>query len=576
MRMMSLWTCCALALALISCEATLESGAERGPLGLEQSRSVELRYLRFDVSNYEETLTREDILKLPQDIQQRLWLLDLDLSNGPRSPRLMDNALSAIQALDPQTLETPARNMQGLLLMTPDNADLRGTSLEQLIALSPLPGLAPASVLSDMLAINPEDPFLSTQVVTQTILTQVIATHPEAKLRLGPRTPDNPQGRYPVTPGSLPITLADVASDFETLTTRFGEYDRDGMYHPGFLTGVSRAQVLKPDFKITVRANLNVLPYKGVDLDLAQAASVSAVRSQREALFDFDDPSWLRIEGLIEGEPRIDELTFRLVEHDGFVVGGRSKLPEGQGSSPAWRLAPWTLEAVIIAASQAAYAEHSASLMYTLPGEDAPIFEAEVDRGWQQLQVRADLGNPPAPSYLWDLLLEVAQVRLHDGGLAEGQANAEFTLRQIPIGIDSQRITETIKANLRQDPDSLLSIAERVVDNTSGAADLYYYRPQRGEGDWLFFIAQDDIPRTADGELVRPYSYMRPGFYEDEAMTIKRSSTQALDGDTTHEKIAIKAGDVLYVEDDLGQRYRLEVLQSERDNRVELKITRLV
>lgn len=574
--MSKLWLCCALALALISCgEATLDSAGPAGPLELDQPRVVELRYLRFDVSNYEESLTREDILKLPKDVQQRLWLLDLDLSNGPRAPRLMDNALSAIQALDPQTLEAPARNMQGLLLMTPDNADLRGTSLAQLIALSPLLGLAPASVLADMLAINPEDPFLSTAVITQTILSQVIGTHPEAMQRLGPRTPENPQGRYPVAPGSLPITLADVASDFETLTARYGEYDRDGMYHPGFLTGVSRAQVLKPDFKITVRANLNVLPYKGVDLDLAQVASVSAVRSQREALFDFDDPSWLRIEGLIDGEPLIEELTFRLVEHDGFIVGGRSSLPLGKGSSPAWRLAPWTLEAVIIAASQAAYASHSVELVYTLPDEAAPIFEARVDQGWQQIQVRADLGNPPAPSYLWDLLVEVAQVRLHDGGLAEGQANAEFTLRQIPIGIDSQRITETIKDNLRQDPDSLLSIAERVVDNTSGSADLYYYKPRRGEGDWLFFIAQEDIPRADDGELVRPYSYKRPGFYEDEAMTIKRSSMQALDGDTTHEKIAIKAGDLLYVEDDLGQRYRVEVRQSERDNRVMLKITRL-
>ena len=54
---------------------------------------------------------------------------------------------------------------------------------------------------------------------------------------------------------------------------------------------------------------------------------------QIDDLFDFDDPNWLRIEGLVEGEPVIERLTFRVVEDDAFVAGGRSPIPTGISSS---------------------------------------------------------------------------------------------------------------------------------------------------------------------------------------------------------------------------------------------------
>ena len=100
----------------------------------------------------------------------RLWLLDLDLSSGASSPQLLDNALAAIRALDPNTLGQPERNMQTLLTMTPDTAVLTGTDIERLIDLAPLLGVAPEQVLADLFQINVEDAFLSDQIVSQTIL----------------------------------------------------------------------------------------------------------------------------------------------------------------------------------------------------------------------------------------------------------------------------------------------------------------------------------------------------------------------------------------------------------------------
>jgi hypothetical protein len=515
--------CSVLACACANGEMATPNGA-RGRLAVNDTREVELRFLRFDVSNFEKRLTREDILALPRSSRERMWLLDLDLSSGPNSPQLLDNALSAIRALDPDTLGQAERNMQALLRMTPDTAELSGTAIERLIDLAPLMGVAPARVLADLFKIDVEDPFLDDQVVAQTILEQVIATHPATRTRLGPVTDDHPDGLYEVAPGALPITLGDVVSDFATLSERFGPYQRDGVTHPGFVAGQTRANVLTEEFAITVRANANALPYKGIDLTDASLASVNSVRSQIESLFDFDDPNWLQVEGLVSGVPVIESLTFRIVEADTFVEGGRSPTPAGIGASPAWALAPWTLERVLIGAAQRAFSNLTSKVSYTRPGREDPLFEATVERGFQTIFVQAGLGSPPPASYVWDLLLEIAQVRLHDGGLAEGQANVEFTLSNVPLGTDTATLEDLMRENLKQNPHALVDIAESIIDTTEGAADFYYYRaapsnPPARQGDWLFFVSPEDIAVDHEGNPVREYRYPQPGFFADEALT---------------------------------------------------------
>ena len=567
----NLWAACVASLltSMAGCGADgpLVDSRDDAPLEVGESREVELRYLRFDVTNFEQRLTRDDLLALPADTQRRLWLLDLDLAGGQGSPGLLDNALTQIRGLDPDTLDPAARNTQRLLNMTPDTANLEGTGLEGLVSLAPLIGVAPERVLADLLGVGPEDTFLSARDVTDAILEQVVGTHPRAIERLGPRTPNNPEGRYPVTPGSLPVTLADAANDFATLTDTFGPAGD----HPGFLTGRTAARVFTDDFSITVRANANALPYKGVDLTTARSASVNSIPSQLDDLFDFDDPNWLTIEGLVEGEPVLEEMTFRIVEHDGFVPGGRGPFPAGQGDSPAWTLAPWTLERLLMGASARAYASRDASLAYG-GDDDDPLFTADVSEGWQRLEVKADLGDPPAPSYLWDVLLEVAQVRLRDGGVAEGDGDASFTLSGVPVGVDSDAIARTIKDNLAADPALLGDVATRLIDTTSGAADLYYDRPE-GLGDALVFVAPQDIPSDDDGEPVRPYAYDTIGFYADASLT-ERVSTEVTSSTATRHRVAIAPGDTLFLQDDEGSVFRVDVGDKPSERRVSLTITR--
>jgi hypothetical protein len=548
-------------------------------LSVGESRTITLEALRFDVAGFEKRIDRGYILDLPADVRDRLWLLDLDLSNGPNTPQLIDRSLSAIRALDPAMLSGPARNMQRLLSMTPDNADLADTSIASLVDISPLLGIAPERVLADLFQIDADSTFLPDSVVSRTLVEQVIATHPNAQTRLGPRTDDNPDGIYPVTPGALPVTLTDLVSNFATMSSRFGPYDQGGAIHPGFLVGDTRADVIGDDFAIVVRANANALPFRGVDLGLGELASVSSVRSQIREMFDFDDPTFLRVEGLVSGQPKLSALTFRVVEAPAYYPGGNSPEPRGQGNSTAWTLPAWTLERVLLGAAQSAFQDLTSHVEYGAKDRSSPLFTADVADGFQTLFVEGGIGSPPAPSYVWDLLLEVAQRRLHDGDIPEGEADVEFTLENVSVGIDTKTIEQRVKDNLRQNPENMLALTERILDNTRGAADFYYDRQTDGDpaqrGDWLYFVAEGDMGLAADGNPRRAYGYTVQGFYSDAALSSKVSTTEVVGTDSSHEKVRLDDHPVLYLADDDGAVFKLTRGAKPSDSRITLTLERV-
>jgi len=565
---------------LIGCaEGASGAGDPATPLPIGEARTVTLEALRFDVTGFEKRIDRRYILELPADVRDRLWLLDLDLSNGPNSPQLIDHALAAIRGLDPASLDPAARNMQRLLSMTPDTAKLDGTSIASLVDLSPLLGIAPERVLADLFRIDPEDTFLPDPVISRTIVEQVIGTHPNAQSRLGPRTDDNPEGVYPVARGALPVTLTDLVTNFATLATRFGPYSDQGVLHPGFVAGDTTAKIIGDDFAIVVRANANALPYRGVDLSFGAPASVSSVRSQINEIFDFNDPTFLHVEGLVSGAAKLDKLTFRIVDAPAYYPGGQSIEPSGMGDSPAWSLPAWTLERVLLGAARDAFSELNSSVAYGNDNRATPLFQGNVIKGFQRLQVEGGIGKPPQPSYVWDLLLEVAQRRLHDGDLPEGTANVEFTLRDVSTGIDTKTIEERVKENLRKNPDTMLALTERILDSTRGAADFYYYRETEGSsaqnGDWLFFVEEGDMGKAKNGETLRRYAYKTPGFFADADLTRKLSTSASVGGDSIHEKVRLDDYPELFVADDEGGIFRITRGEKPSEGRVTLHVERV-
>lgn len=568
----------ALALGLTGCVQALtlpDEGPGPGAVQVGETTTVELRYLRLDVTDFEKELDLSALRKLPRKTLDELWLLDFDMSD-PVGFVLAE--LAGLSPAEADELSPAARNMRKLLSMTADNVRLEGTKLEDMIALAGAVGLPPAKVLAALLQTGVTDNAIPFDIVADVFLDLLLGSHPNAQQRKGPVDAAHPDGLYPITPRSLPITLGDVVYNFESLPTRFGPVDE----HPGFVIAATGITEGEDAFKMKVKVNLNALPFKGVDLGSSHVASVNSTDSQIAGVFDFDDPTWMRIEGL-KDELEIAEMTVRILENDVFVPGGDAREPGPLGNSPAWDLPAWEFERLIIEMARQRTALVGAHCDEYELGTGVQAFKACVDAsGWTEMTTFTDIGNPPPPAYFWDVLAEVAQVRLHDpvaGGqpIPEGEADVEFTLKNIKIPLDEAAILAGIKANLAANPQALADMTELLNDNAEGDADFYYYRPQNAapDDDYLYFITADDLRVDAEGAPVRPYAYARPGFYADAALTTKLSDTAAIDGDTTHEKLKVRPGLTAFVEDDAGQVFQIQVGDKPARSSLSLALTRV-
>lgn len=568
------WLAGAALLASFGCsEDTVGLPGDPAPIAVGETRDVELRYLRFDVKGFAKTNTLAQLRAMPRKVLQDVWLLDLD------ARPLLVNALSKLRDMpesEVAALPIAGQNMRKLVLMTPDNAELEGTKLEELIAISAAVGIPPAKCLSDLVGIGVTDPVIPVEVIADVMLENVVSTHPNAQTRRGPVDAEHPDGIYPVAPGHIPLTLADVITNFEDMAERFGPVEG----HPGFVLEAKGVSVVEDEFSMTSKVNANALPYKGIDLSNGDVASVNSVGGQIETLHDFSDPDWMQITGLVP-VPKVQTLGFGLVENDAFVPGGDSRDPAPTGNSPGWDLLPWEFERLILDMASAAVADTPAHCNDYELGTGVSAFTGCIDdSGWVTLETFNGVGSPPPPAYMWDLELELAQVRLHDGGLAEGEADVAMTITDVEVGVPPEEMIEQVKANVHSNPEALREFASLLTDSTVGAADFYYVRgidslPADQHGDWLFFVTEHDIALGEDGDPVRPYAYDAPGFYADPQLGDKRSDTREVDGDTEHEKIRVAPGDVLYAQGDDGAVFRIDVLDKPARSHVALTITRV-
>ena len=610
---------------LASCvpAVTIEDQADPEALSKGEKRTVELRYLRLDAKGFAQTLTKADIkARFPERILRETWLLDM-----PIEP-LIENALNILVDTPEDvayTLEPSSLNMWKLLNMTPANTVLTGSSLEGLLGIGEAVGLPPSLVLSDLIGIPTNEGIISVALTKPIIIDHVVSTHPNAQWRRAPAGSTCPDGE-PETSGlcrvahaSMPVSLWDVVTDFQDLAVTFGPasdpFDPSIPRHPGFVQSASPIVAATDEFEMTVRVNLNALPYKGVDLGTARIASVNSTESQVADAFDFSKPDWMEIKGLVDNLV-IDEMVMAIHENEDYIPSGDSQTPAPKGNSPVWDLPLWQFERLIaqVALVRAETIE-SHCKAYPLEGEVDMPYEAiqvcigegayltdmgqscdfndhdpactfdptaEVPPNWVSLAVDpiVKLDELPPQSYFWDILLEVAQLRLHDSGLAEGKADIAFALQNIAAGISTAELETKIRDNIQANPAALSAIAELLNENTEGDADFYYYHasldaPPEQRGDWLYFITDSDIKNTDLGDPVRPYDYPSPGFFADAKGKMKVSDTVALDGDTTHEKVRIKPGDVLYAQDADKQVFKIEVNDKPDRHIVSLTIERV-
>jgi hypothetical protein len=555
-----------------------EQDPENDPLGprelaLGEIRAVDLRYLRFDVAGFGKISTLEQLRAMPRRVLQDVWLLDLDAR-----PLILNSleALTNVSGEDVQALSPAAQNMRKLLLMTPDNAELEGTSFEALVGLSTAIGIPPARILADLLGRRVTDPFFPSEVVADVLLRNVIATHPNVQTRKGPVDDEHPDGRWTVPPGHVPLTLADVVTHFEDMATRFGPAGA----HPGFLLEATGISVVEDEFAMATKVTANALPFKGIDLSNGAIANVNSIASQTERLHDFSDPEWLTLTGIARA-PTVGLLSFRLVENEAFIRGGTRKDPTPTGSSSGWDLPPWEFERLVLDMARASVAGAAPRCTRYALGTGVQAFEGCIDgAGWVELTTFNGAGDPPAPAYVWDLELELAQIRLHDSGLAEGEADAVMTVRDVGIGVSPDELVEQVRQNIQVNPDALQELSSLLSDSSGGGADFYYVRgieslPLEQQGDWLFFVAEADVAIDESDGPSPAYAYENPGFFSDPELRDKASSTARVDTDTDHEKVKIATGDVLYSADDAGRVFQITVLDKPGRSHVALEVARI-
>jgi hypothetical protein len=269
----------------------------------------------------------------------------------------------------------------------------------------------------------------------------------------------------------------------------------------------------------------------------------------------------------------VDRLVFRLTEDPRYLPGGDGPEPLPRGDSPVWRAPPYVLERVVAEAAFARWGTVDRERVWTRRDGGPPILRITLKQGWMTVETPGRVGNPPKPSYVWDLLLDVAQVRLHDGGLDEGDVDLDLPLDDVPLGPSMEGVIDRVKESMRAQPQALVDLASTLFDNTWGQADFFYRHV--GDDDFLFFVAPEDVPGFHGGQPVREYAYDQPGFFADQALKRPLATRDAVDGDTTHLKVKVKAGDVLFCADEGGRVFRLEVGDKPGRARIALTVTRV-
>jgi hypothetical protein len=464
---------------------------------------------------------------------------------------------------------SPEYAMVRLLTMTPANVDVSGTSSQGLAQLAnALAWLIDdySEILADVLGIPRTAPVITTESLVASFRDNFVATHPAVG-----------EG------GKLGLTLGDALSNLATLTDRYGPMGgHPGIVDPSFPV---QGQVFGPNFKMIAVADSNLRVVEGVDADGGTSgpgkgyASVVVdrvgPRYDDELEFDFNDPEKFRVEGLIEN--LTIDMRFRLGEHPQFVPSCTSSLAcqanlPGAPTSPqsVWAKNPWDFEYLV---TDAAYRDYVAlppfSVTYLLGSASVDVGQNGNPPGWIEYFVLLGLGNPPEDQYVWETILEVAQVRLHDSGFQSFPEGVElaFTIEDIPCGLTGSEAAEAVRPYLQEQASDISDFLLGNYKADNDAVDFYYRRAENGRA-YVYFAAAED---RADGV---PYGYGRPGFFEDAALTAKASATTVAGvADTTHEKLALPAGESrYYFEDDTGTRYRARFVVGDADSTIEVSI----
>ncbi len=440
---------------------------------------------------------------IPPDRRSDIRLFDLDLGE------LVSEALDAIAepdvyGLDVSTWSLAARNLQRVLVMTPETADLSGTQLADVMAVTGALGIPESQVLATLLQRAQDESILERDLIAWVLEANLVATHPSVTVDAATQRP------------LLPVTMADGLSDMATLGARLGPMGD----HPGILDGEPHSQVMTEAFRMTIDASSNLHLRDGIDLGVGKSY---LFEQQGDAALDFDfaSPDRYTLEGIADA-PRLD-MRFRLSETDQRYlpasIDTREERPDGpffKGGNLGWTAPATSFEAIVLRAAYRSFRglypnadpPYASQLVYSV-GDIAAAATIDWDRGWLNIDTDEVVDTPPA-AYIWDTLLEVAQLRLHDGGIAEGEADIVIPLTGLHVPLTASEIVEATRTVLATQETLLSDILVGARADYDTVTDVFVGRSPGGSPVLrrvtpLVAPAKSDLPQAlsffADPEL---------------------------------------------------------------------------
>ncbi|HAN30402.1 MAG TPA: hypothetical protein DCQ06_02280 [Myxococcales bacterium] len=448
-------------------------------------------------------------------------------------------------------------NMHKMLAMTPDTADLSGTQTEPLMTMASSLGQSVPLLLSDVSGVAPTARFLTVEQVADAMYRNIVQSHPAMEV--------DPVDKVK----KVPITLYDVLQDLTTLDSKLGPSGS----HPGILYKSTATQILLPNFSITLTGQGNLRQFEGVDLSAGMRWLFVKTPGEDVVTFDFVDPDAFELTG-VASEPLVD-LFVRTVENKGYINSAGVKIagkdgPFYKGASLAWKLPTWTIEYLIIDAVYSAFRDRFSENNYK-GGQSYDVGDIKDasswtwDKGWLSMKTVAGIGEPPAPTYWWEIVLEVAQKRLHDGGIAEGKASLQLPILGVPVDITAEDIIAKSRTLFEAQKSKLAAASIGDHSTYDTGTDLFAVRSSAGKVA-LMFVSSSDLPGATD-------QHVSPGVFADKALQTKISTpAESGFGDTLHEKWILQedSEEVGFARDRDGSVWQLRVSRTGYEIRVAL------
>jgi hypothetical protein len=352
-------------------------------------------------------------------------------------------------------------------------------------------GIPPERLLADVMLRQPTDLVVDFDVAANALLEGLIGTHPNATR--------NDQGEL-----VLRLTLDDVLHDATTIKSRFGPSGA----HPGFIpqdpSTVVQSKVLLEGFAMQIPLQSNLQPYDGIDAGKEEKDIVYLLQGGSVLSFDFFSPDF-SVVGL-DDEPSLD-LRIAISESAQFFAAN---------TGTVWSASPWLLERIVAELARTQFQDAFAPthqhdfIYYVYPSCPSPpcpgneVARINWDTGW--LTFTATGISVPPPQYVWDLLLEVAQIRLHDGGIPEGGGATAFTLQHVPVGLTADALIERTRPSLQAQEQQLSDALAGSSGLIAPRADIYYLRTPEGDDKLVsrgggFFADAALATKLADTEI---------------------------------------------------------------------------